>query len=195
MAALTTAVGSGELLMEHVYPAKPEALSLMKQTLTVGLQLKLERTHDVSSVIHAERLIDGRILVTAIPLLYGSYTVTRGLGTFRLDRRQVSIFWEAGRCLSHRNGLPSNNILPNPGKKWQKLSLARSRSLVQAQAPLRRLQTMNWCASSKPGQLQHLARPHRSSRAIRNRRQCRKAKKVKSKNLNLRRRQRPLPRQ
>ncbi len=85
MAALTTAVGSGELLMEHVYPAKPEALSLMKQTLTVGLQLKLERTHDVSSVIHAERLIDGRILVTAIPLLYGSYTVTRGLGTFRLE--------------------------------------------------------------------------------------------------------------
>jgi len=85
MAALTTAVDSGELLMEHVYPAKPEALPLMKQTLTVGLEVKLERTHDVSAVIHAERLIDGRMLVTAIPLLYGSYTVTRGLGTFRLE--------------------------------------------------------------------------------------------------------------
>ena len=85
MAALTTAVDSGELLMEHMYPAKPEALPLMKQTLTVGLQLKLERTHDVSAVIHAERLIDGRILVTSVPLLYGSYTVTRGLGTFRLE--------------------------------------------------------------------------------------------------------------
>src|SRR5262245_15258324 len=85
MAALTTAVDSGGLLMEHVYPAKPEALPLMKQTLTVGLELKLERTHDVSAVIHAERLVDGRILVTAIPLLYGSYTVTRGLGTFRLE--------------------------------------------------------------------------------------------------------------
>ena len=85
MAALTTAVDSGELLMEHVYPAKPEALPLMKQTLTVGLEVKLERTHDVSAVIHAERLVDGRILVTAIPLLYGSYTVTRGLGTFRLE--------------------------------------------------------------------------------------------------------------
>jgi hypothetical protein len=85
MAALTTAVDSGELLMEHVYPAKPEALPLMKQTLTVGLEVKLERTHDISAVIHAERLIDGRILVTAVPLLYGSYTVTRGLGTFRLE--------------------------------------------------------------------------------------------------------------
>ena len=85
MAALTDAVDSGEVLMEHVYPAKPEALPLMKQTLTVGLEVKLERTHDVSAVIHAKRLIDGRILVTAVPLLYGSYTVTRGLGTFRLE--------------------------------------------------------------------------------------------------------------
>src|SRR5213595_2563320 len=85
MAALTAAVDSGEVLMEHVYPAKPEALPLMKQTLTVGLEVKLERTHDVSAVIHAERLIDGRILVTTVPLLYGSYTVTRGLGTFRLE--------------------------------------------------------------------------------------------------------------
>ena len=85
MAALTAAVDSGELLMEHVYPAKPEALPLMKQTLTVGLEVKLERSHDIPAVIHAERLIDGRILVTAVPLLYGSYTVTRGLGTFRLE--------------------------------------------------------------------------------------------------------------
>ena len=85
MAALTAAVDSGEVLMEHIYPANPEALPLMKQTLSVGLELKLERTHDISAVIHAERLIDGRILVTTVPLLYGSYTVTRGLGTFRLE--------------------------------------------------------------------------------------------------------------
>src|SRR5947199_568765 len=85
MAALTGAIDSGELLMEHVYPAKPEALPLMKQTLSVGLEVKLERTHDISAVVHTERLIDGRILVTAVPLLYGSYTVTRGLGTFRLE--------------------------------------------------------------------------------------------------------------
>src|SRR5262249_7330482 len=85
MAALTGAVDSGELLMEHVYPRNPEALPLMKQTLTVGLQVKLERSHDISAVIHAERLIDRRILITAVPLLYGSYTVTRGLGTFRLE--------------------------------------------------------------------------------------------------------------
>ncbi|PYJ24305.1 MAG: hypothetical protein DME91_09325 [Verrucomicrobia bacterium] len=50
-----------------------------------GLEVKLERTHDLSAVIHAQRLADGRIMITAVPLLYGSYTVTRGLGTFRLE--------------------------------------------------------------------------------------------------------------
>ena len=85
MVALTNAIDNGQLVMEHLYPAKPEAVRLMKQTLTVGLEVKLERTHDISAVIHAERMADGRIMITAVPLLYGSYTVTRGLGTFRLE--------------------------------------------------------------------------------------------------------------
>ena len=85
MVALTNAVDRGELLMEHVYPAGTATVPLMKQTLSVGLEIKLERTHDLSAVIHAERLADGRIMITAIPLLYGTYTVTRGPGTFRLE--------------------------------------------------------------------------------------------------------------
>jgi hypothetical protein len=85
MVTLMKAVDSGELLMEHLYPADPEVLPLMKQTLNVGLEVKLERNHDLSAVIHAERLADGRMMITTVPLLYGSYTVTRGLGTFRLE--------------------------------------------------------------------------------------------------------------
>ncbi|HET9419219.1 MAG TPA: hypothetical protein VFO30_07750 [Chthoniobacterales bacterium] len=85
MVALTGAVDHGELLMEHLYPSDPAALPLMKETLKMGLEIKLERTHDLSAVIHAERLADGRIMITAVPLLYGTYTVTRGPGTFRLD--------------------------------------------------------------------------------------------------------------
>jgi hypothetical protein len=85
MVALTNAVDHGETLMEHVYPSDPQALPLMKQTLVTGLEIKLERTHDLSAVIHAERLADGRIMITTMPLLYGSYTVTRGPGTFTLE--------------------------------------------------------------------------------------------------------------
>ena len=85
MVALTNAADNGELLMEHVYPASEQVMPLMKQTLTPGLDIKLERTHDLSAVIHAERLSDGRMMITAIPLLYGTYTVTRGPGTFTLE--------------------------------------------------------------------------------------------------------------
>jgi hypothetical protein len=85
MIALTNAVDHGETLMEHVYPSGPQALPLMKQTLVTGLEIKLDRTHDLSAVIHAERLSDGRIMITAMPLLYGSYAVTRGPGMFTLE--------------------------------------------------------------------------------------------------------------
>src|SRR5438067_10630418 len=37
MVALTNAIDSGELLMEHLYPASPEVLPLMNQTLNIGL--------------------------------------------------------------------------------------------------------------------------------------------------------------
>src|ERR1700719_1855726 len=46
MVALTNAVDHGELLMEHIYPAETTTVPLIKQTLSVGLELKLERTHD-----------------------------------------------------------------------------------------------------------------------------------------------------
>ena len=80
MVALTSAVDHGELLLEHVYPADPQSLPLMKQTLVTGLEIKLERTHDLSAVIHAERLSDGRIMITTMPLLYGSYTADARTG-------------------------------------------------------------------------------------------------------------------
>lgn len=85
MVALASAVDFGELLMEHVYPADPQSIPLMKQTLATGLEIRLERTHDLAAVIHADRLPDGRVLITAVPLLYGSYTAARGPGTFTLE--------------------------------------------------------------------------------------------------------------
>ena len=85
MVALTNSVENPELLMEHLYPAEPHTVPLIKQTLTAGLELKLDRAHDLSVVIHVERFPDGRIMLTAVPLLYGTYTVMRGTGTFSLE--------------------------------------------------------------------------------------------------------------
>ncbi len=85
MVTLTDAVDFGEVLMEHVYPADAQTVPVMKETLVPGLETKLERSHDLSVVVHAERLSDGRLLITTVPLLYGSYTVTQGRGTFSLE--------------------------------------------------------------------------------------------------------------
>ena len=196
MAALTAAVDSGEVLMEHVYPAKPEALPLMKQTLTVGLEVKLERTHDVSAVIHAERLIDGRILVTAVPLLYGSYTVTRGLGTFRLEP-PPSLNLVGGWPLFKSQERAS--IEQHLAEYRQEMAVAQAGPIpvpgpgASATPPPARNELVR-IEQARP--VAPLARPRQSLRAMRSsrkRRQRRKAKKAKNKSSNLRRRQR-LPR-
>jgi hypothetical protein len=46
-------------------------------------------------VIHVERMNDGRIMLTAVPLLYGEYTVLHGNGTFSLEP-PLSLNLEAG---------------------------------------------------------------------------------------------------
>jgi hypothetical protein len=84
MVALTNAVDHGELLMEHVYPADPQALPLMKQTLVTGLEIKLERTHDLSAIIHAERLADGRVDHDDAAALWQLHRHARP-GTFTLE--------------------------------------------------------------------------------------------------------------
>ena len=95
MVALTDSVENPELLMEHVYPSEPQTVPMIKQTLNTGLELKLDRAHDLSAIIHVERFNDGRIMLTAIPLLYGTYTVMRGTGTFSLEP-PLSLNLEAG---------------------------------------------------------------------------------------------------
>jgi len=129
MVALMSAVENGELLMEHVYPAEPQTVPLMKQTLTAGLEVKLERTHDLSAIIHVERLPDGRIMLTAVPLLYGEYTILHGTGTFSLEpplslnlEGGWPLFKEQGRLraemhfASHRQqSVPAGGAVPIPG--------------------------------------------------------------------------------
>src|SRR4051794_38438266 len=58
MVALTNSVENPELLMEHLYPSESQTVPLIKQTLTPGLEIKLDRAHDLSAVIHVERFPD-----------------------------------------------------------------------------------------------------------------------------------------
>lgn len=85
VAALAYAVDFPQLVIEHVYTADEENISPLKQMLVKGLELKLERTLDLSAVIHVEKLNDGKIQLTVVPLLYGSYALRQGSGSFSLQ--------------------------------------------------------------------------------------------------------------
>ena len=77
--ALARAVEQPELIMEHVFTTADEHdAKLLQERLVMGMDVNFEPSHDLSAVVHAERLPDGRIQITVMPLLYGSYAVTRG---------------------------------------------------------------------------------------------------------------------
>jgi hypothetical protein len=86
--ALAQSADSQQILVEHIYTADPSSVTLLQKMLMTGLDIKLERTLDLSAIIHVERLEDGRLLVTAVPLLYGTYALKQGTGSFSLQPPQ-----------------------------------------------------------------------------------------------------------
>lgn len=93
--ALAKPVDYDDFLLEHVYPSSRDVAPEVNRIVEVGLEIKLEATHDRSAVVHIEKLSNNRILVSAVPLLYGVYTLTAGPGTFRLEA-PASLNMEAG---------------------------------------------------------------------------------------------------
>jgi hypothetical protein len=85
MVALAQAVDNPQVLIEHLYPATPQTLPILEDMLRSGLDIKLEKSLDLSAVIHVARTHDGRLIFTVVPLLYGSYSVKQGSGTFSLE--------------------------------------------------------------------------------------------------------------
>lgn len=83
--AFAYAIDFPHLLIEHVYTTDDANMAPLRQMLVKGLEIKLERTLDLSAVIHVEKLEDGKIQLTVVPLLYGSYALRQGTGSFSLQ--------------------------------------------------------------------------------------------------------------
>ena len=81
--ALARSVDEPKLLIEQLYPAEAEYTDDLRQMLQPGVEIKLERTYDLSAVLHVEKLPDNVWQVTVVPLNYDSY----GLG----DGREVHL--------------------------------------------------------------------------------------------------------
>lgn len=83
--ALAQSMDFPQVLIEHVYTADQSNVPVLRKMLQTGLDVKLERQNDLAAVIHIERLFNGSLQFTVVPLLYGSYALKQGSGTFNLE--------------------------------------------------------------------------------------------------------------
>ena len=83
--ALARSTDNPSLLLEIIFPAEEKNVGNLERMLQTGLDLTLARTLDLTAVINARRLPDGRLNLTVVPILYGSYTSTDETGTFSLE--------------------------------------------------------------------------------------------------------------
>jgi hypothetical protein len=80
--ALLQSLDYPQVVVEHLFPATGPNLEASKRLLAPGFPFGIEKTFDVTTVLHVERLDDGRMLLTAVPLHYPSYALKGGAGTF-----------------------------------------------------------------------------------------------------------------
>ena len=85
VAALAVSADSQNILLEHIYTTPEKNVPLLRKMLMPGLDIKLEKNLDLAAVIHIEKLKDGRLQFTVVPLLYGSYALRQGSGGFNLE--------------------------------------------------------------------------------------------------------------
>ena len=85
VAAVAEASDFPQVLLEHVYPSDVKDVAALKGMLRTGLDVKLAKTLDLAAIIHIERLDNGSLQFTAVPLLYGSYALKQGEGIFSLQ--------------------------------------------------------------------------------------------------------------
>ena len=86
--ALLQAVEQPEILVEQPFTCEESNLPALKRSLTPAQEIKLEKPLDLSAVVHVDRISESRILLTTMPLLYGSYGSAKGGTSFSLEPPQ-----------------------------------------------------------------------------------------------------------
>ena len=85
MVALGQSNDFPQVLIEHIYPMNAGEIAKAQPLLTTGNPIKLEKTYDFGAIIHVERIADGRLQFTVVPLTYESYALSGGAGTFTTE--------------------------------------------------------------------------------------------------------------
>ena len=98
--ALARSTENPAVILELIFPSAEKDSASLERMLTTGLEITLVRTLDLTALINARVMPDGRLSLTAVPLLYGSYTSSSATGTFTLEPPET---------LNVRAGLPVLN--------------------------------------------------------------------------------------
>ncbi|MEO6261083.1 MAG: hypothetical protein ABIP32_01065 [Chthoniobacterales bacterium] len=82
--ALAQSTENPQLLLEQVFPAEKQTVLILQRSLLTGLPIRLQKSLDLSAIVNVQKLPDGRMKVTALPLAYGTYMAGQGTGSFSL---------------------------------------------------------------------------------------------------------------
>ena len=85
MVALAQAAEFPQVVIEHVYTSSPRYVPALRTLLQTGLDMKLFKTNDLAALLHVERMPDGHMQFTVVPLLYPSYKLENAAGRFSLE--------------------------------------------------------------------------------------------------------------
>jgi len=94
-----------QVLVEFVFPAAPENVATICETVTMGTDISLQRSHDLWALVHVERHAGGRMQFTVLPLPYSGWQLKRGQGSFTL-RSPEELLRDYGIDLNLAAGLP-----------------------------------------------------------------------------------------
>lgn len=83
--ALAQNTEAPNILLEQVFPADPSMVPTLFRSLLTGLEIPIRRSLDLSPIIHVERLPDGRLKFTTVPIQYPDYSSSQGPGSFSLE--------------------------------------------------------------------------------------------------------------
>lgn len=98
-----------KILLEQVFTSNLTNLPALEASVSLSQELKLEKPRDLSALIFLEMLSDGRLKLTTMPLLYGTYGTTGNRkSTFTLQPPE-NINIEAGLPLLSKKQVGSVN--------------------------------------------------------------------------------------
>jgi hypothetical protein len=73
VAVIAQAIEFPQLVLEQLFTAPAKTVPAIKAAFPIGIDVTLHRSRDLFALLHVERLADGRMQFTAIPLPYGGW--------------------------------------------------------------------------------------------------------------------------